>query len=104
MNSRDFAFACLEQKRQMLELYRAPSKTAVATAIQHLKLDAEGEEAVLRVLDLALTDAFYSVLLALDGSASLGNDQQTYRLYAEDGQLLTGGDLEDHAYEAFYAV
>ena len=85
MNSREFALACLEQKRQMLEMYGDPSRSAVAAALQQLKLNVNVEEGVLTILDLALTGAFYSVLLALDGCGFLGNDQQRYRLYAQDG-------------------
>ena len=45
----------------------------------------------------------YTILLALDGAASLGNEmQQMFGLTDEDGNNLTEGKLEGHAYEYFH--
>jgi hypothetical protein len=56
-----------------------------------------------RGIDQVLTDAFYTLLLALDGSASLGGVQQEYRLQDGDGRVLCNGDgtLEALAYDCF---
>jgi hypothetical protein len=99
---REFALACVAQKAQMLRFYSDPSQeTAVARVLDDLQLTEETRAGVLKALDLALTDAFYSLLLALDGCAALGSEQEQYRLYAADGQLLTG-ELEAHAFEVFH--
>jgi hypothetical protein len=55
------------------------------------------------VLDGVLTDAFYTVLLALDGAASLGGRQVTYSLRDEGGREPTGsGEIEAAAWERFH--
>lgn len=52
----------------------------------------------------ALTDAFYTLLMALDVAASLAGTQQHYHLTDGDGQVVSGGDgkLEIAAYSAFF--
>ena len=60
------------------------------------------EERLKEVIDTLLTDVFYSVLLGLDGENSIGNTQQTYKIYDEDGNLISDcGELELSAYEYF---
>jgi hypothetical protein len=55
------------------------------------------------VLDAALTDTMYSLLLGLDGAASIGGDQQAYKIQDEDGNLLsTCGELEAAAHKVFH--
>jgi hypothetical protein len=65
---------------------------------------APAQRAVLReVLDGVLTDTLYTVLLGLDGAASLGGEQRAYVLTDEDGTLLTrDGAIEAAAYECFH--
>lgn len=44
----------------------------------------------------------HNLLLGLDGEASLGNTQITYKLYDENGNLLNEcGELEAAAYRYF---
>ena len=46
---------------------------------------------------------FYSILLGLDGEHSIGNIQQTYKIYDEEGSLISDcGELEASAYEYFH--
>lgn len=55
------------------------------------------------VLNAVLTDAFYTILLGLDGCAQIGGKQIEYRLADEHGNQLTGsGDIEAHAWEIFH--
>lgn len=56
------------------------------------------------MIDTALTDAFYTFLMALDGAASLAGTQQQYLLTDEDGHVVSEGDgrLEAAAYSAFF--
>ncbi|AWH27105.1 hypothetical protein [Stenotrophomonas sp. YAU14D1_LEIMI4_1] len=47
-------------------------------------------------------DVMYTLLLGLDGSASLGSDQRSYTLLDEDGSVIAKeGDLEAAAYAWF---
>ena len=56
-------------------------------------------------MDRLLNDVFYSILLGLDGECSIGNTQQTYKIYDEDGNLISDcGELELSAYEYFQVV
>jgi hypothetical protein len=53
-------------------------------------------------VDGVLTDAFYTLLLGLDGSASIGGVQQCYDLRDESGDKITGdGELEAAAFTHF---
>jgi len=61
------------------------------------------EEQLKEVIDTLLTDIFYSILLGLDGERSIGNTQQTYKIYDEEGNLISNcGELEASAYEYFH--
>ena len=61
------------------------------------------EEQLKEVIDTLLTDIFYSVLLGLDGENSIGNTHQTYKIYDEEGNLISNcGELEASAYEYFH--
>ncbi len=55
------------------------------------------------LVDVILTDTFYTLLLGLDGSASIGDSQEAYRILDEQGELVSDcGDLEAEAYEHFH--
>ena len=61
------------------------------------------EEKLKEVIDTLLTDVFYSVLLGLDGENSIGNTQHTYKIYDEEGNLISDcGELEASAYQYFH--
>ncbi|WP_181858425.1 hypothetical protein [Winogradskyella arenosi] len=47
-----------------------------------------------------MTDVFYTILLGLDGCASIGGIQETYELKDENGNQLNG-EIEGYAYEYF---
>ncbi|NDV95935.1 hypothetical protein D0T84_13585 [Dysgonomonas sp. 521] len=49
-----------------------------------------------------LTDTFYTILLGLDGEATIGDCQQTYTIIDEKGNDLSGGYIETYAYEYFH--
>ena len=66
-------------------------------------LDSTQQEQLKDVIDSLLTDVFYTVLLGLDGESSIGNIQQTYKIYDEEGSLISDcGELEASAYEYFH--
>lgn len=54
------------------------------------------------MLNLVLNENYYTLLLGLDGEAALGNVQNAYKLYDEDGNLLNErGEIEEAAYRYF---
>lgn len=86
--------SCFEEQPQY------PS--AVNAKIKEMALSSTQQEQLKDVIDTLLTDVFYSVLLGLDGESSIGNTQQTYKIYDEDGNLISDcGELELSAYEYF---
>ena len=51
-----------------------------------------------------LTDVFYTLLLGLDGAASLGGVQAAYRILTAEGLEVSAGDgeLEAEAWKQFH--
>ena len=76
--------------------------TAVGTAIASLALTTEQRETMKCVLNMVLTDTFYTMLLALDGEGALGGKQERYCLTDSEGNLIAGeGELEAAAWQHF---
>jgi hypothetical protein len=104
---REFVEACKEERDALLVMYSAPEgSSAVAAHLEAAGLEAAQRTTVIRAIDQVLTDAFYTMLMALAGSGSLGGVQQIYRLADEEGRLLSPtpqGDLEKLAYAFFQA-
>ena len=76
--------------------------SAVNTKIKEMGLTEIQTDQRKEVMDRLLNDVFYSILLGLDGECSIGNTQQTYKIYDEDGNLISDcGELELSAYEYF---
>lgn len=66
-------------------------------------MSSEQIEIVREVFESGLTDALYTVLLGLDGCATIGAKQIDYVLKDEDGNLVAGsGELESYAWEEFH--
>ena len=77
--------------------------SAVNTKIKKMALSSTQKEQLEEVIDLLLNDVFYSVLLGLDGECPIGNIQQVYSLYDEEGCLISNcGELEASAYQYFH--
>ena len=88
-----FARASREERDAMLASYSdANSGAVVATLIRDAALTPEQKKLVLAALDTAVADAFYTVLVALDGGGSLGGNQQSYSLRDELGNVVSSGD------------
>ena len=78
-------------------------RTLVSTKIEELNLDEIENEKLKKIISYLLDDTLYTILLGLDGSASFGDSQETFKIYDEDDNLISeGGDLEGHAYEYFH--
>lgn len=103
MTATEFVTCCFNEKASLLVTYFAPqSGSQVAKDIARLKLSSEQRELMQKVANGILTDAFCSILLGLDGAASLGGVMHDYDLRAEDGTRLTGeGEMEEAALEKF---
>ena len=104
MTPEQFARGIAEEKNNLVEAYFAPDgETAVRQKI--LQLPAEHQKLVREILDGALTDMCYAILLGLDGASSLGSlEQQEFGLFDEEGNQLTGGELEAAAYDVFHGM
>ena len=77
--------------------------STVNAKIKEMALSSTHQEQLKDVIDTLLTDVFYSILLGLDGENSIGNTQQTYKIYDKDGNLISDcGELEVSAYEYFH--
>ncbi|MGE8552568.1 MAG: hypothetical protein ACN6OB_01380 [Chryseobacterium jejuense] len=82
---------------------RSDYKTLVSTKIEELNLNETQTEQLKDIISALLTDTFYTILLGLDGSASIGDSQESFKIYDEKEQLISeGGDLEGYAYEYFH--
>ena len=104
MTPAQFVGLFAKEKRDLLRSYLSGPDTDVGARIEAMDLTAKELKALKAVLDGVLTDAFYTVLLALDGAASLGGKQVAYSLRDEDGNELAGGEIEAAAWERFHGV
>lgn len=106
MGPKDFAVACRDERDALLAAYTQTSTgTAVARHVAAAALSDGQRKHVIAAIDAALTDAFYTILLALDGSGSLGGTQQPFVLKDESGDTIANGDgqLEAEAWHALQA-
>lgn len=104
MDAKEFVLLVRDERDSLLASYTAPVPTTlVGKLIQEAGLTPSQREQVVAAIDQALTDAFYTLLLGLDGSASIGGVQQGYRIQDEAGSTISRGDgeLEELAFEAF---
>lgn len=103
MDTERFVVGLKKERDALLASYLAASPTFVGEQLTAANLTEEQKHKVEQALDAALTDAFYTVLLALDGAASIDNTQQCYRITTEHGDDVSLGDgsLETLAFEHF---
>lgn len=103
----EFARACHEERNALLAAFTDPSgQTQVAINLAEAMLTPNQRQQVVAAMEAALTDTIYTLLLALDGSASLGGKQQTFAVYHGDGTVIANGDgrLEAAAWEVFQST
>jgi hypothetical protein len=106
MTLEEFVDCFAKERTDLLASYLTPSSGSdVARNIAALGLSEEQAQVMRHIVDGILRDLLYTVLLGLDGAASIGGHQEVYDLRAEDGTRLTGsGMLEVLAYERFHNV
>jgi len=102
MSTEEFVKAFYTEKQYFLKVYLSEnSETEVGELIKSLNLTEQQNEIMKKVLDSSFTDIFYSILLGLDGCASIGGIQEMYDLKDENGNQLSG-EIEGYAYEYFH--
>ena len=103
MTGEEFVRLCFEEKKSILSEYCDPeTESTVGAMVRDLVRAGADQETLHKLLDLVLTENWYRMLLALDGSASLGGEQMTYEVRDEDGNILNEyGELEAAAWEVF---
>lgn len=105
MTPQEFVQCFRREKDDLLRSYLdSSSGSLVATQLAELSCTSEQLSAIRGILDIALTDTFYTVLLGLDGCASLGGVQQSYHVRDEHGAVLCTGDgtIEGLAHDYFH--
>ena len=102
MDADAFVAKWYAEKEQLLAAAWAPG-TESAARITAMALSPVQAQQLRDVLDGFATDAIYTLLLGLDGSAALGGDQRHYTVLDEDGSVIAEeGDLEAAAYAWFH--
>ena len=102
MTPREFVDCFSREKDALLRGYLNGAGTSVGSQIARLQLEPDKLKLLSQILDGVLTDAFYTLLLGLEGEASIGGRQETYRLCDAQGTVLTGGEIETEAWRAFH--
>ncbi|HEX5006471.1 MAG TPA: hypothetical protein VFV70_05125 [Hyphomonadaceae bacterium] len=105
MIAEDFARSCKRERDLMMVAYlQEGSETVVAAHLGAAALSERQREHVANAIEAALTDGFYTLLMALDGATSLGGCQQNFKVADSEGRLVCNGDgqLEAAAYSAFF--
>lgn len=103
MTGEQFVKLCYEEKKNILAEYFNPNySSVVGKKISAITEQGISKDDLYDLLNLVLKENYYTLLLGLDGEASLGNTQMTYKLYDENGNLLNEcGELEAAAYRYF---
>lgn len=105
MTAEEFVLNFYKQRNQILNDsfdFEKEHKSYVTNKIQELKLNEQDSEKFRHIISALLTDTFYGILLGLDGSANIGERQETYKIEDENGNELTGGEIEGFAWEYFH--
>ncbi|GGW95478.1 MULTISPECIES: hypothetical protein [Flavobacteriaceae] len=102
MNTEEFVKSFHTEKQDFLKEYLSENpETEVGRLIQSLNLTDEQNGIMEKIINGTLTDVFYTILLGLDGCASIGGIQEMYDLKDENGNQLSG-EIEGYAYEYFH--
>ncbi len=91
------------ERKFLVDLYLSSgNKTDVSKLIADLQLDEEKTEKLRQILNGVLRDAFYTTLSGLAGETQIGESQETYKIEDENGNQLSGGEIESYAWEYFH--
>ncbi len=102
MNTEEFVRAFYTEKQNILREYLSDNpESEVGQSIQSLILTDQQSEIMKKIMDNTLSDVFYTILLGLDGCASIGGIQEMYDLKDENSNQLSG-EIEGYAYQYFH--
>ena len=103
MDGKDFVKLCSEEKENSLKQYFDDSyKTEVGKRINTLIKSGANKEELYELINLILKETYYTILLALEGEASLGGKQLICELLNQDGNVISKcGEIEVEAYKYF---
>ena len=103
MTGKEFVKLCHDEKESILKGYFADDgESEVSAILQSLIQAGVSREELYRLVNIVMTDSYYTLLLGIDGACSLGNTQETYKLLDENGELLNPcGEIEENAYSYF---
>ena len=106
VETRQFVANFVLLKQQLLDLFvDEKNASEVSALIERLDLSVHQKQQLRNIVDSILRDTIYTILLGLDGVASVGNNQQTYTLLDESGvPAYASGQLESEAWEQFQNV
>ena len=103
MDGATFAGHCNALRQQLVgDFTNLESGSEVAARIAALGLDEEQARQLSVIIDTVVRDSIYTLLLGLDGAASLGSCQQQYTVTDEDGNVVD--DIEGAAWECFHGA
>ena len=101
MDGAQFAGHCNALRAELVnDFTHRASGSEVAAKIAALGLDDQQALQLTAILDTVVRDTLYTMLLALDGAASLGGCQQQFTVTDEDGNVIE--DIEAAAWECFH--
>jgi len=106
MKAEEFARNFYIEKQNLVEQsfdFNTERRSYVSVKIEELNLDEQQNEKLKHIISALLIDAFYTVLLGLDGSAIIGDKQENFKIYDNQNNLISDcGELEVEAYEYFH--
>jgi hypothetical protein len=102
MTTEECVHGFYREKQSLLQFYSQRLAPPAEGAASQCILLRDGQPlSVQELLDNVLTNTFYSLLLGLEGSASIGGKQTRYEVRDLTGSLLTDGDLGGYAWQYF---
>ncbi|MCL2234779.1 MAG: hypothetical protein FWC11_05230 [Firmicutes bacterium] len=103
-NAEEFASLFKKQKDEDFQFVFSGQYADMNSLLKKLKLNHNQNEVLKEIINLLLTDTYYGILLGFDGAANIGGVQQTYKVYNEQGNLISNcGELEAAAWEYFHS-
>ena len=103
MSAKQFVANWNSEKKSLLQQFFG-GNTLASKQIAAMELSPVQTAQLQQVLDTVLTDTMYTLLLGLDGAASIGVHQQAYQIRDEAGNLVSNcGELEAEAFNQLHA-
>jgi len=92
MQPQEFIDNVVDSMESLVSLYAEGKNgpTYLGSELDKIGLTNDQRNQVLSLIRLAVSEATHSIICGIEGTASLGNSQQMYKLLDEDGNELTG--------------